>query len=61
MSHLNFLHFPLIFVLYIKTFLVTLFDHKLQVFKTHQNERFLAIIGNFCPLVNVARFARNLE
>ena len=42
------------------TCLVTLFDHKLQVFK---NPAKLTIFGIFNELlnVNVARFARNVE
>ena len=41
-SHLNFQfwHFPPIFVLFKGTFLVILFDHKLQFFKTRQIEHF---------------------
>ena len=54
-------HFPLIFVLLKLTCLVTLFDSKVQLFKNFKNEPFLAFLMNFCPLVNVARFARDIE
>ena len=59
MSHLRFS----IFVLLKLTYLVTLFDRKLQVFK---NSPKLTIFGIFNELlstqnVNVARFARNVE
>ena len=51
--------FPSIFAPLKVACLVTLFDHKLQVFI---NLPFLAFLMNFCPLyVNVARFARNVE
>ena len=47
------------FVYYLKlTFLVTLFDSKLQVFKTRQIKPFLAFL---MKNVNMARFARNVE
>ena len=39
-----FRHFPLIFVLLKLTCLATLFDHKLQVFKSYKNWPFLAFI-----------------
>ena len=63
MSHLNFWHFPPIFVRLKLTCLVTLFDRKLQVFK---NLPKWAILGIFNKLlstqnVHVARFARNVE
>ena len=51
MSHFQFWHFLPIFVLLKLTYLVTLFDQKLQVFKN------LPKWTN----VNVARFARNVE
>ena len=51
------------FVLLKMTYLVTLFDRKLQAFK---NSPKLTFFGIFCELlstqnVNVARFARNVE
>ena len=54
----QFRHFPLIFVILKLTCLVTLCDHKLQVFK---NSPKWTILGIFNELVNVARFARNVE
>ena len=46
----QFWHFPAIFVLLKVTYLVTLFDHRIQVFKNSQNGPFLAFSMNFCPL-----------
>ena len=59
----QFWHFPPIFGLLKVTCLVTLFDGKLQVFKTSPK---LAIFGIFNELlypqnVNAARFARKVE
>ena len=54
-------HFSTIFALLKMTCLVTLFDSKFQLFKNFQNEPYLAFLMNFCPLVNVARFARDIE
>ena len=54
-------HFPLTFVLLELPSLVTLFDHKLQVFTNLPKWPFLVFLINFCPLVKVARFARNVE
>ena len=56
-------HFPQFFVLLKMTYLVTLFDRKLQAFK---NSPKLTFFGIFCELlstqnVNVAHFARNAE
>ena len=58
--------FPSIFVLLKLTCLVTLFDHKLQVFKNLQNLQKLTIFGIPNELlvarnVNIARFARNVK
>ena len=47
MSHL---HFSSIFVFLKVTSLVTLFDHKVQVFKNSSNWPFLAFLKNFYPL-----------
>ena len=52
-------HFPPIFVLSKLTCLVTLFDHKLQIFKMNHFGTFSDIL--FTQNVNVARFARNVE
>ena len=45
--------------------LVTLFDHKLQVFKNSPKWTFLASLIHPCPMstqnVNIARFARNVQ
>ena len=62
-SHFEFWHFSLIFVVLKVTCLVTLFSRKLQVFKKSPK---LTIFGIFNELlstqnVNVARFARNVE
>ena len=62
-DHLEFWHFPSIFVLLKGNFLVTLFDRKLQIFK---NSPKLTIFGIFNKLlatqnVNLARFARIVE
>ena len=59
----EFWHFPSIFVQLKVICLVTLFDHKLQVFKKSPK---LTIFGIFKQLlstqnVNIARFARNVE
>ena len=62
-QHLEFWHFPPIFVLLKLKCLVTLFDRKLQVFK---NSPKWTIFGIFNLLlstqnVNVARFALNVD
>ena len=42
-------------------YLVTLFDPKFQIFKSSQSWRFLAFLTWPLNIVNVARFARNVE
>ena len=60
MSHLNFWHFSPFFVLIKLTFLVTLFDRKLQVIKNSPNwSIFNKLLST--QIANVARFARNVE
>ena len=56
-------HFPLIFVLLKLTCLVTLFDRKLQVFKSSPKWTILGIFNQLLSTqnVNVARFARNVK
>ena len=62
-SHLNFWHFPPIFVLLKVTCLETLFDRKLQYFKNSPKLTNFGILRDFFSTqnVNVARFARNVE
>ena len=56
-------HFPPIFIRLKVTCLVTLFDHKLQVFKNSPKWTFFDIFNELLSAqnVNVARFARNVE
>ena len=59
----EFWQFPPIFVLFKLTCLVTLFDRKLQVFKSSAKWTIFAICNNLLSTlnVNVAGFARNVE
>ena len=53
MSHLNFWHFPSIFVLLKLTCLVTLFDRKLQVFKNSTKWTIFGIFNQLLSTRNV--------
>ena len=59
----EFWHFPQFFVILKLTCLVTLFDRKLQVFKTSSKLTIFWLLTNFSPLknVNVARLASNVK
>ena len=59
----QFWHFPPIFVLLTLTCLETLFDRKLQMFKTSPKLIIFCIFNELLATqnVNVARFARNVE
>ena len=63
MSPFQFWHFPPIFVLFKVTCLVTLFDHKLQVFKNWPKLTIFDIFNELLSAQNVylARFARNVK
>ena len=59
----EFWHFPPIIGLLKLTYLVTLFDRKLQFLKTRQIGPFLAFLNELLSTqnVNADRFARNVE
>ena len=59
----EFWHFPPILVLLKLTYLVTLFDRKLQVFKNSPKWTIFGIFNKLSSTtnVNVDRFARNVE